>query len=73
MRIRHGNNLLLVYLRQEIAMVLGVTCPKRDVGVARQLHALQLDAISAEFTVNAQVLSARVRIWSAVPEIFKTC
>ena len=73
MLIRQGNYLFLVYLWQEIAMVRSVTCSKRDVGIARQLHALQLDVISAEFTANAQVLSALVRISSAVPEVFKTC
>ena len=43
MHIRLVELLLLVYLWQEIAMVLGVTYPKRDVGIARQVHALHLD------------------------------
>ena len=38
-------HVLKVYLWQESAMVLGVTCPKRDVGGARQLRALKLVSV----------------------------
>ena len=42
MLIGQGNYLFLVYLWQEIAMVLGVTCPKRDVGVIARRQSMQI-------------------------------
>ena len=74
MHIRHGNYFLPVYLRQEIAMVVGVTCPKRDVGVIARQKIMRMQTISAEFTSEMRKCSnIRVAISLAVPEVFKTC
>ena len=47
-----GNYFLPVYLRQEIAMVMGVTCPKRDVGVIARQQIMRMQTISAALTAK---------------------